>query len=129
MNQNKIYQVMKLQIMSEIVQIKMIEIGTIDVLVLVVLKMVRRLLVTVTTVIRKDIDHEIALNLFNHDDKHHPRTKHIDIKYHFVRDLVKDNKIVIKWVPTHKQSADIFTKGLRKIKFRQFRKDIMDYAT
>ena len=73
-------------------------------------------------------DNQAALTI-SRDDKHHPRTKHIDIKYHFIRDLVKDNKITIKWVPTHKQSADIFTKGLGKTKFTKFRKDIMDYAT
>ena len=73
-------------------------------------------------------DNQAALNI-SRDDKHYPRTKHIDIQYHFVRDLVKDNKITIKWVPTHEQSADIFTKGLGKTKFRTFRKDIMDYAT
>ena len=59
------------------------------------------------------------------DDKHHQRTKHIDIKHHFVRDHVKNNDIIIKWIPTQQQQADLFTKGLGKIKFNKFKNEIM----
>ncbi|MEO5660525.1 MAG: reverse transcriptase domain-containing protein, partial [Polaromonas sp.] len=59
------------------------------------------------------------------DDKHHQRTKHIDIKHHFVRDHVKNNDIIIKWISTQQQQADLFTKGLGKIKFNKFKNEIM----
>lgn len=38
------------------------------------------------------------------------RTKHIDVKYHFVRQMVHRNQIVIDYVPTQDMIADIFTK-------------------
>ena len=38
------------------------------------------------------------------------KTKHIDIRFHFVRDLVKQNLLVIVWCPTDQMIADILTK-------------------
>lgn len=40
------------------------------------------------------------------------RTKHIDIRYHFIRDVVKNGIIDIKYLPTTEMPADILTKGL-----------------
>ncbi len=40
------------------------------------------------------------------------RTKHIDIKYHFVTDEVTSGKIQLKWIPTTQQLADVLTKSL-----------------
>ncbi|XP_026452652.1 uncharacterized protein LOC113353177 [Papaver somniferum] len=42
----------------------------------------------------------------------HARTKHIKIDYHFIRYLVQSRFLVIKFVPSLLQLADIFTKGL-----------------
>lgn len=41
------------------------------------------------------------------------RLKHIDIKYHFIRELVENNKICIQYVSTEEQVADMFTKPLK----------------
>ena len=38
------------------------------------------------------------------------RTKHIDIKYHFVRQCVQRQQVDIVWVPTVEMVADILTK-------------------
>ena len=38
------------------------------------------------------------------------RTKHIDITHHFIRDHLQSNHIVIKWIPTAEQQADLLTK-------------------
>ena len=54
------------------------------------------------------------------NDVHHHRTKHIDIKHHFIRDHVKSKRIALTWMPTQQQVADILTKPLDKIKFTQF---------
>ena len=40
------------------------------------------------------------------------RTKHIDIKYHFVTDEVSSGNVLLRWVPTTQQLADILTKAL-----------------
>jgi len=46
------------------------------------------------------------------NDQHHNRTKHIDYRYHFIRECVKNNYIQMEWVGTAYQHADIFTKAL-----------------
>jgi hypothetical protein len=40
------------------------------------------------------------------------KTKHIEVRYHFLRDNVDKGKIALIHVPTHDQLADIFTKPL-----------------
>ena len=42
----------------------------------------------------------------------HKRTKHIQVKYHVVRDYVKKNLVKFVYCPTENQLADIFTKAL-----------------
>jgi hypothetical protein len=42
----------------------------------------------------------------------HSKTKHIEVRYHFLRDNVEKGKIALIHVPTHDQLADIFTKPL-----------------
>ncbi|KAL0797178.1 hypothetical protein Bca101_068555 [Brassica carinata] len=55
---------------------------------------------------------------------HHSRTKHIDIRHHFNRELVEDNQIVIEHVVTDLQLADIFTKSLDYNRFITLRNAI-----
>ncbi|GJY24476.1 retrovirus-related pol polyprotein from transposon TNT 1-94, partial [Tanacetum coccineum] len=47
----------------------------------------------------------------------HSRTKHIDIRYHFIRDHILKGDIKLHFVPTDLQLADIFTKPLAKPSF------------
>ena len=42
----------------------------------------------------------------------HSRTKHIDIRHHFFRDLVEEKIVTLEHVATEEQLADIFTKPL-----------------
>ena len=53
---------------------------------------------------------------------YHRRTKHIDVKYHYTRDLVKKDVIEVAHVCSALQLADIFTKPLTKEKFEKNRK-------
>ena len=43
---------------------------------------------------------------------YHPRTKHIEVHYHFVREKVLAREIDRVYVSTEEQVADIFTKAL-----------------
>ena len=43
------------------------------------------------------------------------------MRYHYVRDMVQKNILSIQYVPTAKQTANIFTKPLPLIKFTYFR--------
>ena len=53
------------------------------------------------------------------------RTKHVDVKYHFVTETVEAGDVLLKWVPTAEQQADIFTKALGAPAFHQFRRELM----
>ncbi|GAA5968389.1 hypothetical protein JCM11641_007617 [Rhodosporidiobolus odoratus] len=50
----------------------------------------------------------------------HRYTQHIDIKYHYIRELVDAGTVAISYVPTKDMLADIFTKGLGKDLHRRF---------
>lgn len=50
----------------------------------------------------------------------HKRTKHIDVRHHFSRECVANNRINISYVPTSSMPADIFTKALCADKHYKF---------
>lgn len=52
------------------------------------------------------------------------RTKHIDIKYHFSRERILSGDILLSYIPTEIQQADVFTKTLPTKGFMRFRQDI-----
>jgi hypothetical protein len=54
----------------------------------------------------------------------HSRTKHIDIRYHFLRDHQQKGDIEIAYVSTHNQLADIFTKPLDEKTFSKVRNEL-----
>ena len=43
----------------------------------------------------------------------HSRTKHIDIRHHFLRDMAEKELLRIEHIDTRSQLADIFTKALK----------------
>ena len=51
----------------------------------------------------------------------HKRTKHIDVKIHYVRELVLADLIELHYISTNQQVADIFFKPLGTQKFTAFR--------
>ena len=51
----------------------------------------------------------------------HDKSKHIEIKYHFIRDMVQKGAVNLKYVPTKEQVADVLTKPLAHVKFEYFR--------
>jgi hypothetical protein len=49
-----------------------------------------------------------------------PRSKHIDIKYHWIKERIVEGLIKIHYCPTDQMLADILTKGLEEVKHRKF---------
>ncbi len=54
----------------------------------------------------------------------HSKAKHIEIRYHFIRDHVQNRNICIEYVCTEKQLADIFTKPLSEDRFCMLRREL-----
>jgi hypothetical protein len=50
----------------------------------------------------------------------HDRNKHIDIRYHFIRDYVQKGAIRLQYIQTDDPMTDIFTKTLCRQKFEKF---------
>ncbi|KAL2984809.1 hypothetical protein AAZX31_12G111100 [Glycine max] len=65
-------------------------------------------------------DNMSAINI-SKNPVQHSRTKHIDIRHHYIRDLVDDKVITLKHVDTEEQIADIFTKALDANQFEKLR--------
>ena len=51
----------------------------------------------------------------------HTKTKHIAIKYHYVRELVEDKEVKMDYVNSKEQITDIFTKPLPKDAYEYLR--------
>ena len=58
-------------------------------------------------------DNQGAIALIKNPVKH-MKSKHIDIRYHFVRECYQDNHIVVEYVPTSNNIADMFTKPAKR---------------
>uniref|UniRef100_A0AAV1UQR4 Uncharacterized protein n=1 Tax=Peronospora matthiolae TaxID=2874970 RepID=A0AAV1UQR4_9STRA len=54
----------------------------------------------------------------------HKRTKHIDIRYHFVREKVEKNQVVLQYYPTQDMLADIMTKAIAAPQFTILRTEL-----
>ena len=54
----------------------------------------------------------------------HSKSKHIEINYHFIQDLVEDKVVRLKFIHTDNQNADIFTKPLDGPQFELLYKTI-----
>jgi hypothetical protein len=61
-------------------------------------------------------DSQSAIYLMK-DQMFYERTKHIDIKYHFVRDVIEEGKLKVCKISTHDNPADMMTKSVPVAKF------------
>lgn len=65
-------------------------------------------------------DNMSAINISNNPVQH-GKTKHIDIRHHFIRDIVKGKIVKIDYIWTDRQIDDIFTKTLDVSQFKSLR--------
>ena len=61
------------------------------------------------------VDNQGAIALAN-NPVHHKRSKHIDVKYHYVRLEVQNEVVKLVYVPTENNVADVFTKPVTRVK-------------
>ena len=64
-------------------------------------------------------DNQSAIALAK-DDRFHARTKHIDIRFHFICYAIEKEKITLQYCPTEDMTADILTKALPSLKVKHF---------
>ena len=69
-------------------------------------------------------DNQGTIDLVN-NPVHHRRTKHIDVKYHYIRAKQDAGEVVVQKIPTERNLADIFTKSTTRDTFRRLVSDIM----
>lgn len=62
-------------------------------------------------------DNQSAIHLTKHQ-VFHERSKHIDVKLHFVRDIICKGIVSVVKIPTEENSADMLTKELPTAKFK-----------
>ena len=71
-----------------------------------------------------NVDNQSCLALLR-SDAHHERTKHVDTRYHYVRDMVKFHELDLLWVPTEEQLADILTKPASNLVYQRLMPQLM----
>lgn len=69
------------------------------------------------------LDNQSAIRLIKNPEFHN-RTKHIDVRYHFIREKFEEQIFELYYVNTDEQTADILTKPLARDKFVLFRKQM-----
>lgn len=69
------------------------------------------------------VDNQSAIRLVHNPD-YHKRTKHIDVRYHFIRERLQNNEIDVQYKCTEEQHADILTKALLPERFRILRNSL-----
>ncbi|XP_074346779.1 secreted RxLR effector protein 161-like [Apium graveolens] len=67
------------------------------------------------------IDNRSAIELMKNPVLH-GRSKHIDVRFHFIQECIERGGLVVKHVATQEQRADILTKPLGKVKFEAMKK-------
>ena len=52
------------------------------------------------------------------------KSKHIDIKYHYIRDMVQKGAMKLQYIVTDEQIANVLKKPLARVKFEYFRDNL-----
>ena len=87
------------------------------------MKTLQDIQITCTPPISILCDHTSAINISKNPIMH-SKTKHIPIKYHFLREQVLEQNVKLEYVPSKEQVADIFTKPLPRETFEYLRQKL-----
>jgi hypothetical protein len=69
------------------------------------------------------VDNKAAISLVKNHVLH-DRSKHIETKFHYIRECAERGQIKVEFINTTEQLGDIFTKALGRVKFEQLRSRI-----
>lgn len=62
-------------------------------------------------------DNQSAIQL-SKNQVYHARTEHIDVRYHFIRDIIDDGGVIMQKIHTTDNPADMLTKVVTVVKFQ-----------
>jgi hypothetical protein len=65
-------------------------------------------------------DNQICIKM-TENSVFHEKSKHIEIRYHYIRNMVQRGAVKLQYVSTDEQVADVLTKPLSHVKFEHFR--------
>jgi hypothetical protein len=66
------------------------------------------------------IDNKSAISLYKNLVLHE-KSKHIDLRYHFIRDYMEKGTIAVEFISTGEQKTDILTKAIGRVCFEELR--------
>mgnify|MGYP000916818660 CR=1 FL=1 len=69
------------------------------------------------------VDNTSAIQVCKNPD-FHDRSKHIDVRFHFIRRCIEEGKIKVEYIAIGDQLADMFTKSLGRTRFQELRAHI-----
>jgi hypothetical protein len=68
--------------------------------------------------IHVNVDNTCAI-AYAENESTHKRSKHIDVRYHFIRDLIEEERISLSYIKSEDNTADLLTKPLGKVQHYQ----------
>ena len=71
-------------------------------------------------------DNQSAMLMVERGKTHNPVSKHINVRYFFIKDRIDSGEIKLVYVPTEDLLADILTKPLQGLRFRQLRDRLLN---
>ncbi|KAK8914629.1 hypothetical protein KSP39_PZI023850 [Platanthera zijinensis] len=84
-------------------------------------RMLEKIETTTEVKLKIKIDNTSAIALA-YNPIFHNKTKHLELKWHYARELVSNGEVTLEYCPTKSQIADALTKGLATIQFEELRK-------
>ena len=54
----------------------------------------------------------------------HDKSKYIEIRYHYIKDMVQKGAVKLQYIATNEQTTDALTKPLSRVKFEYFREKL-----
>jgi hypothetical protein len=68
-------------------------------------------------------DNQSCINMIE-NPVFHDRSKHIEIRYHYIYDMVQRGALKLLYVSTYEQVVDVLTKPLSHVKFEHFQDNL-----
>jgi len=66
-------------------------------------------------------DNQSAIQMMERGKTTNPLSKHINVRYFFIKDRIDNGEIILEYVPTEEMVADVLTKPLQGAQFRKLR--------